>query len=216
MKRIAVLAALLGAGCGTVASVRALRPGQSTLAVTAGGPITKVSGKDIPLPYAVARYRYGAGDRLGLYAGAHVLMAAFGVAGLDAGATWKLVGQRGAVPEVGLGAGLVGLAEVGGGGLVLFPEASVTASWLWQHRFLSYAGVQGMMQASPDVYGAFAPFAGQEVRLWRGLSATLEAKWYAPNEPAAPRVIDFRAPVGGHGDIGVLLGLNWQFGGWYD
>lgn len=215
--RLVLVSALLAAGCGTVTSVRALRAGQSTVSLSAGGPFAEVSGTTMPLPYAVARLRHGATDRLGLYAGGHLMMAAFGVVGLDAGATYRLSEQRGVVPEVGLGAGLVGFSEVGGRrGQALFPEASVTASWLWRQRFLTYAGVQGMMQASPGVYGAFAPYVGQEARLFEGLSATLEAKWYAPNEETAPRVINFKAPVGGRGDLGLLLGLNWQFGGWYE
>ena len=218
-RQLLILAALLplAVGCGTVTSVRALGAGRSTWALSAGGPVTGVSGLSVPLPYAVARYRYGVNDRLGLYAGGHLLMAAFGVVGLDAGATGRLLAQRGLRPELNGSAGLVGLVEIGSGrGQVLFPEASLTASWLWQRRFLTYAGAQGMMQLSPGVYGAFAPYVGQEVHIGRGVSATLEAKWYGPNEPTTPRVLDFKLPVGGHGDVGILLGVNYQVGGWYE
>jgi hypothetical protein len=112
---------------------------------------------------------------------------------------------------------MVGFVEVGSGhGQALFPEASLGASWLWRKRFLTYCGIQGMMQLSPDVYGAFAPYVGQEIHIGRGFSVAAEAKWYGPNEETSPRVVNFRMPVAGHGDLGFLLGLNYQSGGWYE
>ncbi|MBM3315902.1 hypothetical protein FJY71_08735 [candidate division WOR-3 bacterium] len=64
---VLVAAALLASGCGTAVAVRALRPGESELTVSAGGPVARVAGMNIPVPYAVARYRHGLDERLGLY-----------------------------------------------------------------------------------------------------------------------------------------------------
>jgi hypothetical protein len=219
MKTAILALVLLGlvAGCGTVASVRALRQGQSSVAISAGGPVAEVSGMSIPVPYAVARYRYGASDRLGLYAGGHLLMASFGVIGIDAGGSYRIIRQSGAIPELNAGAGIAALIEAGdGNGQAVLPEANLAASWLWKRRFLTYAGVQGMMQLSPGVRGAFAPYVGQEVYIGRGFSANAEVKWYAPTEATKPRVVNFTLPVAGQGDLGAVLGVSYGFGGWYE
>lgn len=192
-----------------------MRRGQSALAFAAGGPVARVSGLDIPLPYAVARYRYGVDDRLGVYAGGHLLMAAFGVFGFDGGISYCFSEQRGAVPSLSATAGLSGFFEPAGD-TRLFPAAELTASCLLGDRFLSYFGFQSMYQLSASPYAVFAPLIGQEVRLGRRFSLGLEAKWYAPGQKTRPRNVDYRLPLGGTGALGFVLGANYHFGGWYE
>jgi len=59
---IALLPALVllaAVRCGTVTAVSPLHRGESALAASPGGPVANVGGMNIPMPYAVARCRYG-------------------------------------------------------------------------------------------------------------------------------------------------------------
>jgi hypothetical protein len=211
----ALLVVLLAAGCGTVNAVRPLAKGRSSIAFSFGGPVAKVAGMDMPLPYAVVRYRHGLSDNTSVYAGGHLLMAAFGVLGFDAGVTHHFIEQRGALPAVGVGAGLCGLIEPGGESRLL-PEAELVGSFLLGGRSLTYFGVQSMFQASRDPYFVLAPFIGEEVRLGRRFSLSLESKWYAPGHDTKPCNIDYRIPIMGKGALGFVLGANYHMGGWYE
>jgi hypothetical protein len=70
--------------CGTLNSIRPLPKDASAFGLAVGGPVTRVSDLNIPLPIAVARYNYGLSDRVTGSADAHLLLPAFGVIGLDA------------------------------------------------------------------------------------------------------------------------------------
>jgi hypothetical protein len=212
---LALLFALMTIRCGTITAVRALHKGESALAVSLGGPVTNVAGMNIPLPYAMAQYRYGVDDRFGVYAQSHLLLLALGEIGLDGGFSYALARQKGWAPELGLAAGLTAMLKPGGDER-LFPHAMLALSWLAGDRFLTYLGAQGMFQFSRTPALAWAPVLGEEVRLGRSFSLGLEAKWYAPTEITKPRVIDFRMPISGHGAVGFVLGANYHFGGWYE
>jgi hypothetical protein len=203
------------AGCGTVAAVRPLRRGESALTFSLGGPVAQVAGLDIPLPYAVARYRYGPTDNSSLYVGGHLLTAAMGTIGIDAGYSHHFLKQRGWIPAVGASAGFIAFVQPGGG-QAFFPQADLTASYLLRQRWLLYFGSHSMFQLGATPYVVLAPFAGAEARLGRRLSLSLESKWYAPTEPARPRDVYYSLPIAGRGAVGFTLGFSYLFGGWHE
>lgn len=169
----------------------------------------------IPLPYAVAQYRYGISGRFGVYGNSHLLLLALGEVGLDAGFSGSLTRQSGWIPELGGALGLTAMLRPGGEERV-FPHAALSLSWLAGRRFLTYLGAQAMFQFNAAPAVAWAPVLGEEVSLGSRFSLAAEAKWYAPTEVTRPRVIDFRMPIGGHGAVGFVLGANYHFGGWYE
>jgi hypothetical protein len=212
---LAALALLLACGCGTVPTVWPMARGRSSLALSVGGPFANVGGVQVPVPYTVARYRYGITDRLGLYAGVHPLMAAFGTAGFDGGLTWHFVSQRGFRPCVGAGLGCVGLVEFdGGGGRSLLPTAEVTAAYMGRHS-VAYAGVHTMYQLSPSFYMTYTPYVGQEYRVSSRFSVSVEAKLFGAYERNQPRAITFPLSIANHGAIGLTGGVSYLIGGWY-
>jgi hypothetical protein len=211
----ALLALALTAGCGTVTAVRALRKGESAVAVSAGGPVAHLVGMNMPFPYAVARYRYGLNDQTGLYVGGHISAAGLGIVGMDGGVSHHFLKQSRGVPAVGASAGLLAMVKPGDG-QVVFPQVDVVASYLLGDRLLAYFGGQSMYQLHAKPYVVIAPFAGAETRLGRSFSFSLEAKWYAPFEKTKPRNVDYRLPIGGKGAVGFVLGVNYHFGGWYE
>ena len=198
--------------CGTVTAVTPLHRGESALAVSLGGPVADVGGMNIPIPYAVARYRHGLNDQAGIYAGGHLLAAARGIVGLDFGFSYHFLEQRGWVPCVGASAGILALIKPGGSE-ALFPQLDLVASYRLGDRFATYFGSQSMYQFKDAPTVVLAPFLGGEFRVSDRLAFDLEAKWYAPTEPTHPRNVNYSLPIGNHGAVGFVLGANWSFGG---
>jgi hypothetical protein len=211
-----ILAACCLCQCGTAPAVWPLRHGQSVAAFEVGGPVANVSGVQLPIPYPVARYRYGITDRLNVNAGCHLLMPAFGVAAMDAGASYHFIDQAGWRPCLGFAAGAVGLAEFDGGrSFALLPQAEVIASYLRPGHSLSYFGVGTLYQLSPRFYMTYSPYVGHNFSVGRNLSLSLELKWYAAYERTHPRAVVYSLPIANHGGFGFVAGVNYHFGGWY-
>ena len=201
--------------CGTVTAVTPLHRGESAFAASLGGPVANVAGMDIPIPYAVARYRYGLSDQAGLYVGGHLLPAARGIVGLDFGFSYHFLAQKGWVPTVGTSAGIMALIQAEGNE-ALFPQLDLVASYRLGSRFLAYFGSQSMYQFRSEPNVVLAPFIGGEWRAGKRFSLALEAKWYAPTEQTHPRDVNYTLPIGGRGAVGFVLGANWTFGGQRD
>lgn len=198
--------------CGTVTAVTPLDRGESALNLSFGGPIANVSGMNIPIPYAVARYRHGLTDQAGVYAGVHLLAPALGVAGLDLGFSYHFLKQQGWVPTVGASAGITALIQPGGGA-ALFPQLDLVASYRLNSRFTTYFGSQSMYQFQSKPNVVLAPFVGTEWHISDPFSLNLEAKWYAPTEKTRPRNVYYSLPIANYGAVGFVLGANYRFGG---
>jgi hypothetical protein len=203
---------LAAARCGTVTAVTPLHRGESALSASLGGPVANVSGMSIPIPYAVARYRYGLTDRTGIYAGGHLLAAAFRVVGLDFGFSYHFLKQQGWIPTVGAIAGITAFIQPGAG-QALFPQLDLVASYRVNDRFTTYVGSHSLYQLQSTSNIVLAPFVGTEWRISDRFSLNLEAKWYAPTEKTRPRNVNYSLPIGNHGAFGFVLGANWLFGG---
>lgn len=210
-----LLILLLLLGCGTVSTIRPIRKGESAFALALGGPVTNVSGLNIPMPYTVIRYRYGLKNNLNLYAGSHLLLFALGDIGLDAGISYYLLKQAKWIPAVGIGGGIYGFSKPGKD-IRFFPELELTGSYIFGNRFLTYFGTQSMFQFNNKPNLVLSPFIAEEVRISKKFSLALEAKWYAPSEITKPRVIDYKIPISKHGALGFVFGFNYLLGGWYE
>jgi len=212
---VALLASCL-CRCGTAVTTWPLRRGQAVVAFEAGGPVVNLSGAQMPVPYPVARVRYGVTDRLNAYAGGHLLMPAFGVAAMDAGASYHFLDQAGWRPCLGVGAGAIGMVEFDGGdGTVLLPQLELTAGYLRPNHSLSYFGVQTLYELRPRSHMTYAPYVGHNFSVGRNLSVALEMKWYAAYERAKPRAVIYSLPIANHGGLGLVAGVEYHFGGWY-
>ena len=211
-----LLAVLLSAGCGTMNAVRALPKGESALAFSCGGPVTRIMLVDAPLPYAVLSYRYGLTDWLGISASNHATLLALGRIGLQGDLTCRFFRQQGWRPECGAGVGLLFLSGLNSDSRV-YPEVAAAVSWLVKDQFLTYLGVQSLFQLARDrdpttPLCVWAPVLGEEIRLNRQFSVTLETKWYAPFEKTTPRAVEYLLPIAGHGAVGFVLGVRYAFG----
>jgi hypothetical protein len=218
MKKTAVvlLSGLLVAGCGTMSTVRVPRRGESALTLSCGGPVARYLKLNAPMPYAVVRYDYGLTDRFGLNLAGHLLPLAYRRIGTQADLTYSLTEQRGWIPAVGITGGLLLFSGLRSDSRV-YPEFAASASYKLGNRFLTYLGVQGLLQLAPDrdtltPTCVWTPVLGGDVRLNRRLSLALETKWYAPFAKTSPRTIEYLLPIGGRGAVGCVLGVSYAFG----
>jgi hypothetical protein len=198
--------------CGTVAAVTPLHRGESSLSASLGGPVANVSGVNIPIPYAVARYRYGLSDQAGICAGFHPLAAGFRVIGLDFGFSYHFLKQQGWIPTVGAIADVTAFIQPGGG-QALFPQLDLVASYRLSDDFITYFGSQSMYQFSTTPEVVLAPLVGARFKVSDPLSLGIEAKWYTPTELTHPRNVNYTLPIADHGAVGFVLGAEWLFGG---
>ena len=181
-----------------------------------GGPVVNLSGAQLPVPYPVARFRYGVTNRLNVHAGGHLLMPAFWVVAFDAGASYHFLDQDGWRPCLGVGAGELGLVEFdGGGGTTFLPQVEVTASYLRPNLSLSYFGVHTLYQVRPTFLMTYSPYVGHNFSVGRNLSVGLEMKWYAASQRTKPRSVTYSLPIANHGGLGIVAGVNYHLGGWY-
>jgi hypothetical protein len=209
---LAAVVLLAVVGCGTVTAVTPLHRGESALAASVGGPVADIGGMKIPMPYAVARYRYGLNDQAGLYAGGHLLAAARGIVGLDFGFSYHFLAQKGWIPTVGTSAGVAAFIQPGGDD-ALFPQLDLVASYRLGRRFTTYFGSQSIYQFQDTPAVVLAPLIGVAYRLSDRFGLAIEAKWYAPAEPTHPRNVNYALPIGNHGGVGFVLGASWLSGG---
>jgi hypothetical protein len=208
------LGLLLGA-CAAPYTVRTVGKGQVALRASVGGPLLGNFGPAVPAPAAVVGGSYGVAEGWDVHGSFHVTAAAFRMAGVDLGATRRLVRQRGAVPEVTatLRLSLLGnLAE-----LRAYPELEAYASYLLRRRVLLYLGLTTLYDFFPERDGAvrvhFGPVVGADLRLRRRHSLGVALRWISPQEDTGKLVVDY---VGGRGLVLIQLGYQAHLGreGW--
>jgi hypothetical protein len=199
--------------CGSVATVRPLDVNQRAFSLSLGGPVAEVPFiATLPIPYSVLRYRWGILDRLEGHIGLHLTTMLYGAAGVDAGLSYGILEQKGAIPYLCAGINptmwINPFYEAAG----FRPEAELTASWNLSDMVLIYTGAQAFFQLE-EPYVPFAPMLGTEVVIGNTVGLTLEAKWYAPLENSRYRVVTYPLSPGEQGALGMVLGITLYPGG---
>jgi len=209
MRRYATLPFLLAAGCGLSTHVRPVPKGALALEASVGGPAARLGPAAIPLPLSAVGASYGLAERVDLSAHTHLTtLAAFKLAGLDAGGTWLAVEQRGFVPAVALtGRGYAFTQFVGG--TLWYAEVSATASYLLGERTLAFVTVTGQVDFLHSAFD-WAPGLGAEVKLGR-FGLQLEARWYDPTYDVRTSSVSWLSPFK-QGAVGLVLGASYRFG----
>ncbi len=200
---------LLAAGCGTTQSVRPLGAGRGALDFSVGGPI--VSSIGAPVPGLLAGYRYGLDDRSDVFGRLHLIPAAVGVLGLEAGGSRLLFAQRGSIPAVSASAEALFFA--GSGGAVAIPAASLTASWA-AGRWLFYGGSQQGVSFGKRLDGDGAAFhwspyvgATRDVGRW---TFGAELRWWEPH--TGSDVLAWWQGIGGRGALAPMISIARRMG----
>ncbi|MEY3386053.1 MAG: hypothetical protein RIR53_864 [Bacteroidota bacterium] len=204
MTLLMVLAAL--SGCSLVQPVRVLDKGASAITTSIGGALVPESSPTGLVPYATAGYAYGIDDNVTVHGNAHLLMAVFGVAGVDVGVRLRALQQSGLVPEVTVGAQLIGFASLARSEPSrLYPSLTANASWLVGERSLIYAGSHFTIQAQPTTVFV-SPFAGYQFPVSDAVRLQVETIWQASNIDTRKGVFEGQSSIGGTGSFGIFIG----------
>jgi hypothetical protein len=205
------------AACGVSRGVRPIGKGNGALAVSAGGPVANYIGTKLPLPLATVGGVYGVHDRVDVHGGLHATTPAlFGLWGFELGAGALLLDQKHpAAPalmvDLNLNAFRGNLGEGDPpGGLRIFPEADLRASWAWgEAQHLSYTGASAFISTTP---GSVTPswVLGQQFRMGR-TDLTLEGRWLRPGADPSSVTVDWGG-IGGRGVLSTHLGFRVRFG----
>jgi hypothetical protein len=209
---LVVFTCLSVVGCGTVPSVRPIGKDEGAVTLSSGGPITKIYGTTMPIPYAALRYRRGLSENTDMHVGVHPTMALLANIGIDVGLTKRLIRPNGWVPSVSVEGSLYGFYHFNDLSSVrVYPEMSLIGSYerMRQGQFL-YFGVQSMFQGSTP-YVVAVPLAGLETPLTKSFVLNLEGKWFAPVEGSDDRAVDYSYTPLDHGALGLVIGGTYRF-----
>jgi hypothetical protein len=204
---LALSSTLMCAACTATLPVRVLAKGESRWIASVGGPLlphhAPVTGF---IPYTNIGRMWGRSDNTTLSANAHLLAAAFGVAGLDVGAAHRLKAQDGAVPEVTGQVQLYGFA--GPGGARLYPNLTGTASWAAGPQTLLYGGAGAAVTFNGPQAVLLTPHVGVQRDVGRRFVFQLEGKWMAANVDMHSGLFEGENSLGGNGGLALQLGVQ--------
>lgn len=205
------------AACGVSRGIRPVGKGNGALAVSAGGPVADYIGTKLPLPLATVGGVYGVHDRVDIHGGLHATtLALFGLWGFELGAGALVLDQKHpAAPALMVDINFNAFSGNLGqddpqGGLRIFPEADLRASWAWSEaQHLSYTGPSAFISTTP---GSITPswVLGQQFRMGR-TDLTLEGRWIRPGADPASVTVDWGG-IGGRGVLSTHLGFRVRFG----
>lgn len=175
-----------------------------------GGPILPSKSPVGFVPYLTAGGAYGVTDDLTYHANLHLLMAVFGVVGLDAGASVRALHQDGLTPEITVGGRVIVFSDlVSLRNVRLYPDMQVTASWEVAPRSLVYAGTHATWQLIQPTDGSalfLSPMAGVQLPISDNVSLQGELMWQAANVNTSAGIFEGQSSIGGRGSFGVFLG----------
>ena len=203
----------LSTACATTHLARPVGRGNTRVSASLGGPLVEFAGAPIPVPMSTVGVAHGVTESVDVHGELHPTAATHGVGGITAGAAWHPLASHPSALTVG---GTLGtffttedallLADVwlSGGGKV--------ASWLWLG-----GGVHNTLRVATSAPGETIPWAPTlfglvAFRLSRRVTFDLELRWYALASCGQCVAIAYYAP-GSVGALGVILGVDYQFGG---
>jgi hypothetical protein len=205
--RFALVAGMaLSLGCAATQPVRVLRQGETRWIASVGGPVLPDHVPTKLIPYANAGVMWGHRDNLTLSVNAHLLSAAFGIAGVDVGAARRLRPQAGVLPEVTGQAQLYLFA--GEGGARAYPHLTGTGSWSATSRTLLYGGAAVTVRPSGGTTLIVTPHVGVQQDIGRRFALQLEGKWMAANIDSRVGIFEGEGNIAGRGGRAIQLGIQ--------
>lgn len=196
-------------GCGAVQPVRVLPEGQTSLTASLGGAVGVSTSPVGIVPYTVAGAAHGLTDNVTVHGNVHAIMAAFGMIGLDAGASARVFKQDGAIPEVTAAARAIVFAKPSAvlADMRVYPDVSLTLSWDLGHEWLGYTGSHATVQLS-DGRTFISPMLGVIAPVSSTWSLQLETIWQAANADTRKGIFEGQSSIGGMGSFGLFLGAQ--------
>jgi len=193
-------------GCSAGQPIRILKDNETVITGSVGGPVVPAKVPTLIVPYLTAGIMHGISENITVHANLHALLSAFAVAGIDVGASTRLVHEQGIVPEITATARLLMFSDFRSfASSRIYPDVSVTASYEVAKRWLVYGGLHNTFQFTAPSY-LVSPYVGSLVPLSDRFSLQAEFTWQAANVDTHSGVFEGRSSIGGHGSAGFFLG----------
>ena len=196
--------------------VEPLNKGQVRANTSLGGPIVKVFGARIPVPYLTSGVQYGYSDRLLVGGNLHLFPLAYKMAGADIGCHWFPIPAQGFRPIVGLGPRILLFSSLKSdvdSHFKIYPGFSMTAAWPFRNRSY-FAGLDIFLTDSDynDEHPSsiLSPFVGMRWSIGRSLFLLTEIKWQGANIESDKLAITY-LPIGSQGAIATLFSIEKGF-----
>lgn len=205
-----ILIAILLTGCGVTQPVRPVEEGTTHVIASFGGPIIPFAGIAIPVPYLNIGAMYGYQPNLTIYGNAHLTALLFKDVGLDAGIAARMMPEKGVRPEITLNVRGYFFWDAFRGNITRFyPMGTITGSYETGERSLLYFGADNLYQiTTSDLF--VSPFIGYGFPFGESTILQVETKWAAMNHDTRHGIFEGTASVGGKGNIGLYVGLQYS------
>lgn len=184
--------------------MRVLEDGETRLAASMGGPFSTTVVPTGLTPYATVGIYHGVDSATTIGGSLHATMVAFGIAGIDAGISRRLLHQQGPVPELTASVQALMFTDFHSvRSSRIWPNASLSASWELA-GWLPYAGCHVTTQHTRfDVF--VSPYVGVSVPLSSRWTIRVEGMWQAANKDSRSGVFEGTTSLGGSGSLGAFL-----------
>lgn len=197
-------------GCGVTQPIRPVEKGSTEITASFGGPIIPLGSIAIPVPYLNVGVMHGMTENVTVFGNAHVTSVLFKTVAADGGVAVSMTEEKGIVPEISVnGRGYFFWDAFRGHTARFYPMASVVGSYAAGERSLFYFGADNLYQFSTaDLF--VSPFVGYSFPVSSVMVLQLESKWMAMNKDTRHGIFEGVASVGGRGNVGVFVGIQWE------
>lgn len=200
---IVVLGGIVGA-CAATVPIRVLPKGETHVVASVGGPIVPDKSPTVVVPYATAGVVYGVTNDVTVHGMAHITMAMFGVAGVDVGASTRLMKHDAWQPEATVALRAMMMTDFGGWSTTrLWPTISATCSWL-DGAVVPYVGSHVTFELT-NGKPLVSPNVGVQIELSNDWWLQVEGIWQAANANTRSGVLEGQSSIGDRGSLGMFI-----------
>jgi hypothetical protein len=186
--------------------------------VSLGGPFIPLTEPKTPAPYAVAGINYGASERLNLSGNLHITSLFYKVAGIDFGAAYFPLLNKGSVPAIGIEPRLLFYSSLKSdveSRIRIYPLISGSAAWKWGSGII-YTGLDVVIPVSKPDYNddystlILSPFAGYKWKLGNSYNLYTEIKWQGANIRSDMVAVEY-VDINRYGALAFMFSISRSF-----
>jgi hypothetical protein len=198
---------MLLSGCGAQLHNLPVGKGNTVLTGSVGGPLVKVYGQTLPVPYALVGVTHGLSNRVDLHGDLHLMAAMFKFAGFTPGIAYFPPLRLGPlVPSVD--ADMLMFSDFNQ--TRVFPEVTVAVATSSGSRWSTYAGLHSTFQTTKEPVFLPSVFAGTSFRAGR-VRLFGELQWLALNRSNRLMPVNWGG-ISHHGALAPQFGMTFDLG----
>ena len=213
-----LLSLVLLISCAAHTNLEPVGKGNISGNVNIGGPIIKIFGIKMPVPYATVGANYGLTNKFDLNGNLHLFSLGYKIFGFDFGSTWYPCINNGKIPTIGIQPRLLTLVSLKSDvseQIKAYPIVSGSAAWEL-NKHLIYIGTDITVPFTSLDYDKnapnpiFSPFWGCKWKIGKRTYLLTEIKWHAANAQTDQLAVEY-VPLNNYGAISTLFSIERSF-----